>query len=106
MIVPDTDIVVTQDGVEMLRKTGPPGGMGAILNAREIAIRREVAMKVMLGTGGEEDLHRFVEEAQITGQLEHPNIVPVHELSVDENDQVFYTMKLVRGVTLRLVLEQ
>jgi WD40 repeat protein/serine/threonine protein kinase len=81
------------------------GGMGAILNAREVAIRREVAMKVMLKSGAGEDLVRFVEEAQITGQLEHPNIVPVHELSVDENDQVFYTMKMVRGITLRKVLD-
>jgi serine/threonine protein kinase/WD40 repeat protein len=82
------------------------GGMGAILNAKEVAIRREVAMKVMLESSGREDLVRFVEEAQITGQLEHPNIVPVHELSVDENDQIFYTMKMVRGVTLRHVVEQ
>ena len=48
---------------------------------------------------------RFIEEAQITGQLAHPNIVPVYELGVDENDQLFYTMKFVRGVTLRKVLE-
>ena len=38
------------------------------------------------------------------GQLEHPGIVPVYELSVDENGQVFYTMKMVRGVTLKKVL--
>ena len=38
-------------------------------------------------------------------QLEHPNIVPVYELGVDENGQVFYTMKMVRGITLRKVLE-
>ena len=38
--------------------------------------------------------------------VEHPNIVPVHELSVDEHGQPFYTMKMVRGVTLRKVLEQ
>ena len=81
------------------------GGMGAILSVREIAIRRDVAMKVMLASGDSADLARFVEEAQVTGQLEHPNIVPVHELSVDENGQVFYTMKMVRGITLRKVLD-
>ena len=48
---------------------------------------------------------RFIEEAQITGQLQHPNIVPVYELGVDEHDQVFYTMKLVEGITLKKVLE-
>src|SRR4029079_6468747 len=41
----------------------------------------------------------------ITGKLEHPNIVPVHELGVDEQEQVFYTMKFVEGKTLRKVLE-
>jgi tetratricopeptide (TPR) repeat protein len=48
---------------------------------------------------------RFISEAKLTAQLEHPNVVPVHELSVDENENVFYTMKFVRGITLRKVLE-
>jgi serine/threonine protein kinase/Leucine-rich repeat (LRR) protein len=80
------------------------GGMGAILSAREATIERSVAMKVMLGSGSPNDVARFIAEAKITGQLEHPNIVPVHELGVDENDQVFYTMKFVRGITLLKVL--
>ena len=62
-------------------------------------------MKVMLDSSSPDDLTRFVAEAKITGQLEHPSIVPVYELSVDENGQVFYTMKMVRGITLRKVLE-
>ncbi len=82
------------------------GGMGAILDAHEATTQRTVAMKVMLAHMSEGDVLRFIEEAQITSQLEHPNIVPVHELGVDEHDQVFYTMKLVQGVTLRLVLEK
>jgi hypothetical protein len=82
------------------------GGMGAILAAREGGIEREVAMKVMLETGSADHAVRFVQEAKITGQLEHPNIVPVHELSVDEHGQPYYTMKLVRGVTLREVLRR
>ena len=43
--------------------------------------------------------------SQITAQLDHPNIVPVYELGVDEQEQVFYSMKLVRGITLHEVLE-
>ncbi|MGB8168816.1 MAG: protein kinase [Chthoniobacteraceae bacterium] len=82
------------------------GGMGAILDAHEATTQRTVAMKVMLASMSEGDVLRFIEEAQITSQLEHPNIVPVHELGVDEHDQVFYTMKLVQGVTLRQVLEK
>ena len=80
------------------------GGMGAIVDAQEKLLRRKVAMKVMLTNGSQEQLVRFIEEAQITGQLEHPNIVPVYELGVDEQEQVFYTMKLVRGITLHDVL--
>ena len=80
------------------------GGMGAIVEAQDKLLRRKVAMKVMLSTGAQVDVVRFIEEAQITGQLEHPNIVPVYELGVDEQEQVFYTMKLVRGITLHDVL--
>ncbi len=82
------------------------GGMGAILDARELTTGRTVAVKVMLESGQETDLLRFIQEAQITARLEHPNIVPVHELGVDEHEQVFYTMKFVRGVTLREVLKR
>ena len=80
------------------------GGMGAILDARQRAIDRTVAMKVMLATGDEADVLRFIDEAKITGQLDHPNIVPIYELGVDEQGQVFYTMKMVRGTTLKAVL--
>lgn len=81
------------------------GGMGAILDARQSAMDRRVAMKVMLEAGEPADVARFVDEARITGQLEHPNIVPVHELGVDEQGQLFYTMKFVRGITLKKVVE-
>ena len=82
------------------------GGMGAILNARQTTIDRTVAMKVMLATGDEADVLRFIDEAKITGQLDHPNIVPIYELGVDEHNQLFYTMKMVRGITLKEVLDQ
>ncbi len=87
---------------EMIAK----GGMGAILQAQQNAMGRLVAMKVMLK---EDDAHataRFVNEARITGKLEHPNIVPVHELGVDNDERIFYTMKLVRGFTLTQVLAE
>jgi len=90
------------------------GGMGTIYRVRDIDLHRDLAMKV-LGSGeiGEPvrstpaslQLARFVEEAQVTGQLDHPGIVPVHELGLDAQDHVFFTMKLVRGQTLREVLE-
>ncbi len=80
------------------------GGMGAILDARDGAIARNVAMKVMLRQASDGDASRFVQEAKITGQLEHPNIVPIYELANDERGEPYYTMKLVHGVTLREVL--
>lgn len=86
-------------------ETVAAGGMGAILSARETPTRRTVAMKVMLGASSERSVMRFIAEAQVTAQLEHPNIVPVHELGVDEQGQVYYTMKMVRGITLKKVLE-
>jgi serine/threonine protein kinase/DNA-directed RNA polymerase subunit RPC12/RpoP len=83
------------------------GGMGAIHGATDRHIRRGVAMKVMLDPAhqSEEDTLRFVEEAQITGQLEHPGIVPIYELGVNDDKQPFYTMKFVRGRTLKEILK-
>src|SRR5206468_12565139 len=63
------------------------GGMGAVMRAVDCDIRREVAVKFMLDDRDPRHQTRFVEEAQITGQLEHPNIVPVHELGVDARDR-------------------
>ena len=84
------------------------GGMGSILAARDNSIQRTVAIKVLL-TGrqaSDEHIHRLITEARITGQLEHPNIVPLHELGVTADGVVYYTMRLVEGVTLSDVLEQ
>ncbi len=82
------------------------GGMGVILQARDLRIRRTVAMKVMNSKHqfSRENALRFIDEAQLTGQLEHPNIVPVYELGIDEQGEMFYTMKFVKGTTLDDVL--
>jgi serine/threonine protein kinase len=84
------------------------GGMGTILSARDNSIQRTVAVKVIL-TGAhasDEHVHRLITEARITGQLEHPNIVPLHELGVTADGVVYYTMRLVEGVTLSEVLDK
>jgi serine/threonine protein kinase len=82
------------------------GGMGVVHQARDLRIRRAVAMKVMKSNSrfSRENVLRFVDEAQLTGQLQHPNIVPVYELGLDEHNEVFYTMKFVKGTTLDQVL--
>jgi serine/threonine protein kinase/formylglycine-generating enzyme required for sulfatase activity len=83
------------------------GGMGIILRVWDEDLRRHLAMKVMLDEqeGAASRLSRFLEEAQVTGQLDHPGIVPVHELGIDARGRVFFTMKLVKGKTLEHVLE-
>ncbi len=82
------------------------GGMGVVHQARDLRIRRTVAMKVIKTASqfSRENVLRFVEEAQVTGQLQHPNIVPVYDLALDEQGEVFYTMKYVKGITLHEVL--
>ncbi len=82
------------------------GGMGVVHRARDLRIRRSVAMKVIKSSSqfSRENVLRFVDEAQLTGQLQHPNIVPVYELALDEHGEVFYTMKFVKGITLDEVL--
>ena len=81
------------------------GGMGAVLEAEDPATRRRVAMKVLLGTGSAE-VARFVAEGQITAQLDHPNILPIYQLGLNAQDKPFYTMKLVRGVSLEKALAE
>jgi len=81
------------------------GGMGAVLDARDNKLGRSVAMKVMLRrNASEEEQQRFLQEARVLGQLAHPNIVPVHDVGTDEQGRLFYTMKLVQGVTLHEVI--
>ena len=86
-------------------RTVAHGGMGVIKSVHEPALGRDVAMKVMREPSKAGSEERFSQEAQITAQLEHPNIVPIHELGVDEEGKPYYTMKLVRGISLRRVLE-
>jgi serine/threonine protein kinase len=71
--------------------------------AEDLAIGREVALKELRPERGKEPrvLARFMEEARITGRLQHPGIVPIYELGADPGTgKPFYTMRLVRGRTL------
>jgi serine/threonine-protein kinase len=78
------------------------GGMGRIHPATDRNLLRHVALKRLDKELARERFYRdgFIAEAQMTGQLEHPNIVPVHELAVDESGVPYFTMKLVRGISL------
>lgn len=82
------------------------GGMGAVLRAVDCDIRREVAVKYMLDDKDPKKKARFIEEAQINGQLEHPNIVPVYDLGLDAQKRPFIMMKMIKGRSLKDVFDQ
>lgn len=83
------------------------GGMGTVLITTHLAIRRPMAVKLMLPEIADSRPHRlrFLEEAQVTGQLEHPNIVPVHELGKDAEGRLYFSMKLVKGKSLAELID-
>ncbi|MBK9388045.1 MAG: protein kinase [Planctomycetes bacterium] len=92
------------------------GGMGAVLEVWDRHLRRTIAMKVAL-EGREEEpsgssatldskrVSRFLEEAQVTSQLDHPGIVPVHEIGMDPSGRVFFTMRRVAGRDLKAIFD-
>ncbi|WP_159452299.1 serine/threonine-protein kinase [Singulisphaera sp. GP187] len=82
------------------------GGMGVIFQGRDLELGRDLAVKVIREEHRDhpEMVRRFVEEAQIGGQLQHPGIVPVHELGRLPDGRLFIAMKLVRGRTLAALL--
>lgn len=85
------------------------GGMGTVRRVYDTVLRREVAMKVCDpgGPSYAQTALRFMEEAQITGQLDHPNIVAVHDLGTGAGGAgVYFTMKLVEGETLTEHIER
>ncbi len=96
------------DGKYLLGEELGRGGMGRVVAARDLDMGRTVALKTLL------DEHRddraFVKaltfEARISGQLEHPHIVPVHEIGTLADGSVYYTMKLVGDLSLKDVLRQ
>src|SRR5437773_4290545 len=91
------------------------GGMGVIWRVRDCDLSRTLAMKVMTGAPGSSQqatdattklgFARFLEEAQVTAQLDHPGIVPVHEVGFDAQGQPFFTMKLVKGRDLNEIFK-
>ena len=81
------------------------GGMGEVLSARDELIGRPVAIKrLRVENPSPEVLARFLREARIQGRLEHPAVVPVHELQQAENEQPFFVMKQLTGTTLADVI--
>jgi serine/threonine protein kinase len=90
------------------------GGMGVVYDVWDKLLRRHLAMKIVRqqdaqGSDAPVDPHvvaRFVREAEITARLDHPGVVPIHDLGVDESGHVFFTMRLIQGQSLAAVIKQ
>lgn len=84
------------------------GGMKRIMRVRDTATARDVAMAVLseesLRKAGVRD--RFLQEARITANLEHPNIVPIHDIGLSESHTPFFTMKMLGGESLADILKK
>jgi serine/threonine-protein kinase len=83
------------------------GGMGAVLRGRDVDLGRDLAVKILLEkyANRPDVARRFIEEAQIGGQLQHPGVVPVYDIG-RFGDRPFFTMKLVKGQTLLALLAE
>lgn len=105
-----------------IKKEVARGGMGAILEVEDRELKRIIAMKVLKNCPLSEsrelfhisdiksysksaEIVRFIREARITGKLEHPNIIPIHDLGIDENNRPFFTMKMIKGKTLSEIIK-
>ncbi len=100
---PMADEVTTPESRYAINKLYAEGGIGRVWLARDLQLNRDVAVKTLRPEllNHSRIRRRFFQEAQITGQLEHPGIVPVYELIVSpESGSPFYSMRFVRGRTL------
>ncbi len=92
---------------EIIQEIGQ-GGEGEIFKAIDQDIGRMVALKRLRGQKllTQASILRFVEEIRTTGRLEHPNIVPVHDVGVDDKGSYYFIMKLVEGETLESIISR
>lgn len=83
---------------ELLSQIGQ-GGMGVVYAARQSSIARKVAVKMLKSSekAGADQRDKFISEAVVTGELDHPNIVPIYDLGSNEQGALFYSMKHVQG---------
>ncbi len=90
------------------QKTVGRGGMKAVFKVHDRDTVRNLAMAVIGDSerASDNDLARFIKEARITANLEHPNIVPIHDIGVDSDGAPYFTMKLIEGDTLADILNR
>lgn len=84
------------------------GGMGVVWTARQTSVDRSVAVKMIKGPAAKSRTQRqkFLAEAIVTGDLDHPNIVPIYDVGTDDKGILFYSMKQVQGIPWLKVLKK
>ena len=117
---PLLDQPTVPDDYRLIREIGR-GGMGVVYEATQVSLNRQVALKIGReraaipssashkngqATRDAATHQRFVEEAQVGGQLQHPGIVPVYEVGALADERPYFTMKLVKGRTLATMLDE
>ncbi|MBI1346898.1 protein kinase [bacterium] len=92
---------------ELLKVLGE-GGMGVVFDARQTSIDRNVALKMIKGAAAksEKQQAKFLAEAVVTGDLDHPNIVPIYDVGRNDQGALFYSMKKVSGTPWDQVIDQ
>lgn len=104
----DSENLLPQIGPYTLKEQVGQGGMGVVWRAKDRLFRRSLAIKVLSAEHrNNADLRRrFVEEAQLMGQLQHPGIPPVHDLGELPDGRPYFAMKLIKGKTLSALLAE
>ena len=99
--------VDTSADYEIIQKVGE-GSMGQVFTAKQSSVQRTVAIKTLKPklAAKAADREKFLYEAMITGDLDHPNIVPIHDLGVSDDGTLFYSMKHVTGTEWQKVLDK
>jgi eukaryotic-like serine/threonine-protein kinase len=84
------------------------GGLGEVFVAHDLELNREVALKEIQGRHADEPASRarFLLEAEVTGHLEHPGIVPVYSLGQHSDGRPYYAMRFIRGENLKAAIER
>ena len=103
------EIQLTHEPADRYRSLGVlgVGGMGVVERAEDIDIGRPVAIKRLLPEASHTlGVARFVSEIRIVGSLDHPNVVPIHDVGVDNDGRYFFVMKYVEGQTLADIIER
>ncbi len=91
---------------ERLRLLGE-GGLGEVLGAQDHDIGRKVAIKRLKpSVRSPAAMARFVDEIRTIGKLEHPNIIPIHDVGMDDGGELYFVMKYVDGETLETIIEK